>query len=148
MSLHSLFEARYCLHNKIYNHPDSICIESMVKDALILSNDYFQFQEAIKSPEKFIKLDDNILDIMLTFSLDSDEEINSNKKLLEAEKIIKRIYNRDLYTIIGEIPIPLGKDEKPCLEEFLSYENPMDEFHLGEKDVELRKKVINFGFKN
>lgn len=85
---------------------------------------------------------------MLTFSLDSDEEINSNKKLLEAEKIIKRIYNRDLYTIIGEIPIPLGKDEKPCLEEFLSYENPMDEFHLGEEDVELRKKVINFGFKN
>ena len=144
MSLHSLFEARYCLHNKIYNHPDSICIESMVKDALILSNDYFQFQEAIKSPEKFIKLDDNILDIMLTFSLDSDEEINSNKKLLEAEKIIKRIYNRDLYTIIGEIPIPLGKDEKPCLEEFLSYENPMDKFHLGEEDVELRKKVINF----
>lgn len=148
MSLHSLFEARYCLHNKIYNHPDSICIESMVKDALLLSNDYFQFHEAIKSPEKFIKLDDNILDIMLTFSLDPDEEINSNKKLLEAEKIIKRIYNRELYTIIGEIPIPLGRNEKPSLEEFLSNENPNDEFHLGEKDVELRKKNINFGFKN
>jgi len=148
MSLHSLFEARYCLHNKIYNFPKSICVESMVKDALLLSNDYFKFEEAIVSPEKFVKLDDNIIDEMLTFSLNSDEEINSDPKLLEAEKIIKRIYNRELYTIIGEIPIPLGKDEKPKLEDFLCAENPKDEFFLTEKDIELRKKTINFGFKN
>ena len=148
MSLHSLFEARYCLHNKIYNHPDSIAVESMVKDALLLSNDYFKFEEAIKSPEKFIKLDDNILDIILTFSLNPEEEINSNKNLLEAEKIIKRIYNRELYTIIGEIPIPIGQDEKPNIQDFLCSENPKDEFYLSEKDIELRKKTINFGFKN
>ena len=148
MSLHSLFEARYCLHNKIYNHPDSIVVESMVKDALLLSNDYFKFEEAIKSPEQFIKLDDNILDTILTFSLNSDEEINSNKNLLNAEKIVKRIYNRELYTIIGEIPIPFGKEEKPNLQDFLSSENPKDEFYVSEKDIELRKKTINFGFKN
>ena len=148
MSLHSLFEARYCLHNKIYNHPDSICVESMVNDSLLLANDYFKFEEAITSPEKFIKLDDNILDIILTFSLNPDEEISSNRKLIEAENIIKRLYNRELYTIIGEIPIPLGRDEKPNLQDFLSAENPKDEFYLSERDIELRKKVINFGFKN
>ena len=148
MSLHSLFEARYCLHNKIYNHPDSICVETMVKDALLLSNDYFKFEEAIVSPEKFIKLDDNIIDTILTFSLNQDEEINSNKKLLDAEKIIKRLYNRELYTIIGEIPIPLGRDEKLNLEDFLCEENPKDEYYLNENEVELRKKTINFGFKN
>jgi hypothetical protein len=120
----------------------------MVKDALLLSNDYFKFEEAITSPEKFIKLDDHILETMLTFSLNDDEEINSNKKLLEAEKIIKRLYNRELYTIIGEIPIPLGKDEKPNLEEFLCERNPKDEYYLTDKDIELRKKTINFGFKN
>ena len=118
MSLHSLFDARYCLHNKIYNHPQSICVESMVKDALLLANDYFKFQEAIKTPETFLKLDDNLLDILLTVSLNPDEDIKNNKKLLEAEKIVKRIYNRELYTIIGEIPIPLGWDEKPKLDEF------------------------------
>lgn len=148
LSLHSLFEARYCLHNKIYNHPDNICVETMVKDALLLANDYFKFEEAIISPEKFVKLDDNILDIILTFSLNQDEEINSNKKLLDAEKIIKRLYNRDLYTIIGEIPIPLGIDENPNLEDFLYSENPKDEYYLSENDIELRKKTINFGFKN
>ena len=30
----------------------------------------------------------------------------------------------------------------------MSNENPNDEFHLGEKDVVLRKKVINFLFKD
>ena len=148
MSLHSLFEARYCLHNKIYNHPDSICVETMVKDALLLANDYFKFEEAIVSPGKFMKLDDYILDEILTFSLSQDEEINSNKKLLEAEKIIKRLYNRELYTIIGEIPIPIGRDEKPNIEDFLCEDNPKDEYYLTMNDIELRKKTINFGFKN
>ena len=148
MSLHSLFDARYCLHNKIYNHPDSICVESMVKDALLLANDYFKFEEVIFSPEQFLKLDDNILDIILTFSMNLDDEIKYNKKLLDAEKIVKRIYNRELYTIIGEIPIPLGWDEKPKLEDFLCEDNPKDEYYLSEKDIELRKKTITFGFKN
>ena len=148
MSLHSLFDARFCLHHKIYNNPRSICVETMVKDALLLANDYFKFEEAIKTPETFLKLDDNILDTILTVSLNPDEEIRCNKKLLEAEKIVKRIYNRELYTIIGEIPIPLGWDEKPKLEDFLYNENPKDEFYLSEKDIELRKKTINFGFKN
>lgn len=67
MSLYSLFEARFCLYNKIYNYLDSICIELMVKKVLLLSNDYFKFQEANHSPEKIITLDDNILDVMLTF---------------------------------------------------------------------------------
>ena len=52
------------------------------------------------------------------------------------------------YSIIGEIPIPIGKDENPKLEEFLCNENPKDEYYLTEKDIELRKKNINFGFKD
>ena len=148
ISLFSLFQARYCLHKKIYNHPQSICVETMVKDALILSKDFFKFEEAIKDPAKFIKLDDYILDTILTFSLNQNEDISQNKNLLEAEKIIKKVYERDFYTIIGEIPIPIGKKEEPKLDEFLCNENPKDEFYLSEKDIELRKKEINFGFKD
>ena len=148
INLHSLFQARYHLHQKIYNHPQSICVESMINDALFLSKDYFKISEAITSPEKFIKLDDKILDTILTFSLNQDEDINSDKNLLEAEKLVKKVYNRDFYSIIGEIPIPIGKDENPKLEEFLCNENPKDEYYLTEKDIELRKKNINFGFKD
>ena len=148
MSLHSLFQARYFLHHKIYNHPQSICVESMVKDALLLSKNYFKFEEAILSPEKFIRLDDSILDTILTFSLNPDEDISKDKKLLEAEKIVKKIYNREFYTIIGEISIPIGIKEEPDLNQFLCYNNPKDEFYLSENDIELRKKIINFGFKN
>ena len=135
MSLHSLFQARYCLHHKIYNHPQSICVESMIKDALLLSKDYFKFEEAITSVEKFIKLDDTILNTMLTFSLNSDEEIRTNKNLLSSEKLIKKVYNREFYNIIGEIPIPIGKKEEPKLDEFLCNENPKDEFYLTENDI-------------
>ena len=147
-SLHSLFQARYCLHHKIYNHPQTICVETMIKDALLLSKDYFKFEEVIVSPAKFIKFDDNIIDTMLTFSLNKDEDISQNKKLLEAEKIIKKVYNRDFYTIIGEIPIPKRKNVELKLDEFLCNENPKDEFYLTENDIELRKKNINFGFKD
>ena len=144
IGLFNLFQARYCLHHKIYNHPQIICVDSMVKDALLLSKEYFKFEEAILSPEKFIKLDDNILNTILTFSLNGEED----KKLLDAEKLVKKVYERDFYTIIGEIPIPIGKKEEPKLDEFLDNENPKDEFYLTENDIELRKKEINFGFKN
>jgi HD superfamily phosphohydrolase len=144
LGLFNLFQARYCLHHKIYQHPQTICVETMVKDALLLSKDYFKFEEAILSPEKFVKLDDNILDIILNFSINGEED----KKLLDAEKIIRKVYERDFYSIIGEIPIPIGKNEEPKLEEFLCNDNPKDEFYLSENDIELRRKNINFGFKN
>ena len=146
LNLLSLFKARYYLHHKIYNHPKSICVESMIKDALFLSKDYFKLEEAIISPEKFVKLDDTILDTILTFSLNKNEDIK--KDYLEAEKIVKRVFNRDFYTIIGEIPIPIGKNEVPKIDEFLCNENPKDEFYLTMKDIELRIKNINFGFKD
>ena len=91
-----------------------------------------------------MKLDDNILDIILNFSINGEED----KKLLDAEKIIRKVYERDFYSIIGEIPIPIGKNEEPKLEEFLCNDNPKDEFYLSENDIELRRKNINFGFKN
>ena len=144
IGLFNLFQARYCLHHKIYQHPQTICVETMVKDALLLSKDYFKFEEAILSPEKFVKLDDNILDTILNFSLNEEED----KKLLEAEKIIRKVYERDFYTIIGEIPIPTDQKEEPRIEEFLCNENPKDEFYLSENDIELRRKNINFGFKD
>ncbi len=106
----------------------------MIKDALFLSKDYFKIEEAITSPIKFIKLDDKILDTILTFSLNPNEEINSDNKLLAAEKIVKRIFNREFYTIIGEIPIPIGKKEVPKIDEFLGYDNPKDEYHLSENE--------------
>ena len=144
ISLLGLFQARYCLHQKIYNHPKTICVESMIRDALLLSKEYFKFEEAILSPKEFIKLDDNILDTILTFSLNGEND----KKLLEAEKLVKKVYERDFYSIIGEIPIPKDINEEPKLDEFLCNENPKDEFYLSEKDIELRKKNINFGFKD
>ena len=143
-SLLNLFQARYLLHQKIYNHPMTICVESMIKDALLLSKEYFKFEEAILSPKEFIKLDDNILDTILTFSLYGEND----KKLLDAEKLVKKVYERDFYSIIGEIHIPIGKEEEPKLDEFLCNENPKDEFYLSENDIELRKKEINFGFKD
>ena len=60
----------------------------MIKDALLLSKDFFKFEEIIKSPAKFIKFDDNIIDTMLTFSLNKDEEISQNKKLLKKYIIV------------------------------------------------------------
>ena len=105
----------------------------MIKDAFLLSKEFFKFEEAILSPKEFIKLDDNILDIILTFSLNGEND----KKLLEAEKIVKNIYETNYYKIIEEIPISPGINEEPKLDDFLFNENPKDKFYVSEEDIEL-----------
>lgn len=148
LTLASIFESRFSLHKKVYKHNKNICINTMIKDALVLSNDYFHFDEAIQSVEKFLELDDNIIQVIKNFSKDPDEEVRNNPKLLRAEKIIKDLYHRDTYRFIGEILLPSNVAYFPDKSEFLCNDNPKDEYYLTEDDIELEKLSYDFGNKN
>ena len=151
-NLLSLFQSRYCLHEKIYNCRKEICIEQMIIDAMSLSKDYFKFRDIIeqKSVEEFIKLDDDyIIDSILHFS--DDEDTANDKNLIEAEKLIKRIYNRDFYSLVGEIPLTNNvniNEINKIKTDYFCYKNPKDELFIKNEDIEFRKRSVNFGFGN
>ena len=147
-TLSSIFESRYALHKKVYQHNKNICIDTMVRDALTLSNDYFHFENCINNAEKFLELDDSIIDIIKNFSSNSEVDLLENHKLKKAEKIINDLYNRNIYRFVGEILIPNNQYYVPDINEFLSYDNPKDEFYLTEDDIEIKKTSIDYGYGN
>ena len=147
-TLSSIFESRYALHKKVYQHNKNICIDTMVRDALTLSNDYFHFENCINNAEKFLELDDSIIDIIKNFSSNSEVDLLENHKLKKAEKIINDLYNRNIYRFVGEILIPNNQYYIPDINEFLSYDNPKDEFYLTEDDIEIKKTSIDYGYGN
>ena len=145
LTLSSIFESRYTLHKKVYQHNKNICIDTMVRDALTLSNDYFHFENCINNAEKFLELDDSIIDIIKNFSSNSDVDLLENHKLKKAEKIINDLYNRNIYRFVGEILIPNNQYYIPDINEFLSYDNPKDDFYLSQDDIEIKKTSIDYG---
>ena len=146
LTLASIFESRYNLHKKVYQHNKNICIEAMVRDALKLSNEYFHFENCINSAEKFLELDDSIIEIVKNFSNNPNVDIQENHNLQKAEKIINDLYNRNTYRFVGEILIPNNQYYVPDIQEFLSYDNPKDEFYLTEEDIEISKTSIDYGY--
>ena len=147
-TLSSIFESRYALHKKVYQHNKNICIDTMVRDALTLSNDYFHFENCINNAEKFLELDDSIIDIIKNFSSNSDVDLLENHKLKKAEKIINDLYNRNIYRFVGEILIPNNQYYIPDINDFLSYDNPKDDFYLTKDDIEIKKTSIDYGYGN
>ena len=145
LTLSSIFESRYTLHKKVYQHNKNICIDTMVRDALTLSNDYFHFENCINNAEKFLELDDSIIDIIKNFSNNPDVDLQENHKLKKAEKIVNDLYNRNTYRFVGEILIPNNQYYIPDINEFLSYDNPKDDFYLSQDDIEIKKTSIDYG---
>ena len=94
--LYDLFKIRYQLHLRIYTHPVVRSIELMIIDALLLANNEIKISDALNNIEKFISINDHILDIIEFAS-------NTNIKLQQSVDILKNIKRRKLYIYIGEI---------------------------------------------
>ena len=82
----SIFNTRYELHKKFYNHKTIILIEVMVKDALIKYAKTVNFTKMFQTNEWLDLLDDVLFNQMLKEPVCSD--------------IIQKIMNRDLYKLI------------------------------------------------
>lgn len=92
-NIYEVFHTRYRLHKEIYTHPVVQQIEYMILDILNSADNVLNIRKDIDNYDKFIKLTDNIIEI-IDFS---------NDPLLEtSQKIIKRLKKRDLYKFIYE----------------------------------------------
>lgn len=92
---HDLLVARRDLHYKVYQHRVSVAIEVMLTDVFHLVEVSHGLQEAIHDINKFTAINDGIL-----MNLFFDERTPK-----EARLIIQRIWDRSLYTCVGELDL-------------------------------------------
>jgi HD superfamily phosphohydrolase len=147
-NLLALFQTRYKLFKQVYTHEKTIGIDLMIKDMLVLSDEYFKFTEAIFNPEEYIKLDDHIIYKIAKFS-----KYETKPNLLQAANLFKRLRSRDIYKYVGEIIYPNDYnsthsfDYDVKVEDLISYDNPKDEFYVRPEDIEISKFSIDYGNK-
>ena len=95
-----MFHTRYTLHRNIYNHPVVKSVEYMIRDILILADNYMFIAESCDDPERFSNMNDDIISVIEYCNEHTLGEKNQNH--LRAQKLIKAIQMRDLYKYDGE----------------------------------------------
>lgn len=141
----SLFQSRFRLHKQVYRHKKSIPIEMMIKDALILSNNYFDFLSCIHNPNDYMKLTDSITNTIRNFPYNDDEDVAGDPNLMKAARLIERLYSRDVYKFVGQIVTPGRFTRVPEVTDMLTFCNPKDDSHLTIEDIEFFHFSIDFG---
>lgn len=118
INIQELFTTRHSLFSKFYYHKVSKSIEWMICDILLLSNSAMKFEERLASVESYLTLTDSILQ-----EIELDK---SNPKLEEAQILLKRIKERDLYTFVGQVTIPHEKHPPSNLSQLFEESIPKD----------------------
>eukprot|EP00347_Sterkiella_histriomuscorum_P004529 403360116 len=103
--LRKVYECKYQLSKDVYTHRVCTSLDYMHRDVLISANQVFKFHEMIQVPEQFMKLTDPLFNYI---------EIHKNPLLREAQEIMRRIRQRDLYRLVGQILV----DDERMIKEF------------------------------
>ena len=83
MEVSKLFKSRWNLHKDCYNHKSIHAYEIMVCDVLYQCHKVlYDFEEIIYNPEKYVHLDDSIID---------EVRCSDDKRLDKARDIIRRM---------------------------------------------------------
>ncbi|CAC5410617.1 SAMHD1 [Mytilus coruscus] len=101
-NLYELFHTRIGLFRRAYYHKVNKAIELMLTDALVAANDHLdiptdsgetvKMSRAYEHMSAYEKLTDSIVDVIL---------MSTEEGLTEAKDLIKRIYKRQLYKLVG-----------------------------------------------
>ncbi|XP_056004548.1 deoxynucleoside triphosphate triphosphohydrolase SAMHD1-like isoform X2 [Ostrea edulis] len=156
LNIFDMFFTRYTLHRKAYQHPVTRAIEAMIADALWNADEYLLFppnqtrqnggltlSESTDDMDAYIWVTDDVFHHIRTLSGD-------NAKIKKAQKILDRIFTRDLYKLIGEKKVEFvekrmdEKDVKQWMEERLRRDLNQDERDM----FEIQKLVLNYGDKD
>ena len=112
----ALFQVRFKMHRTVYTHKTVKQIEYMITDALQLADEYVQIRgsrsplhpngmykmsETVRCMDAFAELKDTILDHIMLLPCDQSDEDHHN--LAQAQSIIQRVRQRDLYRCVGKV---------------------------------------------
>jgi deoxynucleoside triphosphate triphosphohydrolase SAMHD1 len=94
----------------------------MISEALVKANPVFHFEEAIISPDKYLKLmHDDLLNVIRK---------SKDPRLKESADLIKRIDTRDLFKMVGEASIHKSNRAKVTAEAICSDELDPSDLHV------------------
>lgn len=116
ISVYDMFHTRYTLHIRAYQHKTARSIEAVIKDALVLANDFLQFQggngtrlkmsEAIYDMTAYMKMtDDNILNRILY-------EPQNHPKAVRAREMLENVFRRNIYKLVDQTQLKAEKIAK------------------------------------
>ncbi|KAF8271686.1 hypothetical protein EI94DRAFT_1872018, partial [Lactarius quietus] len=89
--IYELCYTRFSLHKRIYSHKTAKAIEHMVVDAMLAAEPYLNIAGQINDPKKYLGLTDDIR---------TEIQRSQAPELIEAQRILERIQNRDLYRCV------------------------------------------------
>ncbi|KAF5379301.1 hypothetical protein D9757_007646 [Collybiopsis confluens] len=98
-----VYQTRHKLHKTWYNHKTAKAIEFMIVDALLLAEPFLHIAGKIRKPEEFLYLTDNLKEQILA----SSDPVN----LAPAQKLFRRIDERDLYRLVDKKWVAWGERE-------------------------------------
>ncbi|KAG8929229.1 hypothetical protein FRC02_005824 [Tulasnella sp. 418] len=126
-SVMEMFQSRYSLHKRIYNHSAAKGIEYMIVEALIAAEPVYQLSDAIEDPKKYLHITDSILEEI--------ERKIDDPRLEKSQRILKNLRKR---------LIPCRVEEKATS----SSDVAPDEHPLSEEEVIIDFSVLHFGMKD
>lgn len=111
-SMRKMLRNRRMLHETVYKHSDAMAVSFMVSDALVHANSYLRLDECIFDVEKYVNLDDSVLDhIWMLRDMDC---------LKESRRIIERLRCRDFYAPVAVFQVKsMGRNDLNCEEMIL-----------------------------
>ena len=98
--MYELFNCRYNLYKTIYNHRVVQAIEEQMCDILLAVDPVFNFRQVVTDPEEYCSLTDNIV-YEIEFA-DPDEYGENAPAIKDAQRILKRLRERQIYRFVGE----------------------------------------------
>ncbi|RIB17102.1 hypothetical protein C2G38_1969271 [Gigaspora rosea] len=137
-NIYEMFHTRYTLYKKVYTHRVSIAINFMIRDALVEANPVYHFENIIKEPGEYIKLNDYIL-----YKI----EYEDRKPLKKSKEIIEKIRNRKLYKFVNECFIPQDKKDKIIkkdLESLIASYRKGNNVSLNKNDIIVDWQYLNY----
>lgn len=116
IGVYDMFHTRYTLHIRAYQHKTARSIEAGIKDALVLANDFLQFQGekgimfkmsgAIYDMTAYMKMtDENIFNRIL---YDTHNHQNADR----ARKILENVCKRNIYKLVDQTQLKADKIAK------------------------------------
>jgi len=137
-NIYELFQTRYSLHKKVYNHRVGKAIEYMLCDALVEADPILKISKTIENPEDYLKLNDTILNKI---------EFSKKPGLAKSREIINRIRTRKLYKFVDEYLVPDDlknhlTEQKINAREIIAHQTEND--GLEEDDVIVDRLKLNY----
>uniref|UniRef100_A0A0G4I091 HD/PDEase domain-containing protein n=1 Tax=Chromera velia CCMP2878 TaxID=1169474 RepID=A0A0G4I091_9ALVE len=141
--LWTMFHNRYVLFKQLYCHRKVRGIEFMICDALKRVEPWVKILDSLDDPALYVNLDDTILSIVQNHGrrhkiIDPDEQ----KAFKDAQEILKRIENRNLYKFCMETysPVPT-EDPRKTDNEGIKFYKDQQKRKAGEIALEIAKYI-------